>query len=148
MGNLHVFIWLGMGIILAIIELSTLGLTSIWFSIGALITMFFALNKASIVVQILVFLIVSLVLLIFTKPIAKKHLKIGSQKTNIQELIGKHGVIIKDVSEDEFGQAKVDGKIWTVKSYSGDSIKVEEKIIVQDIEGVKLLVTKYTERED
>lgn len=142
MDNIFVLIWLGISIAFAIGELMTFGLTSIWYALGALAAMFAALINLPPIVQLVVFLAVTIILLYFTKPIAIKHLKIGSQKTNIQELYGKEGIVIKEITEHSYGQVKVDGKIWTAKSLSKDTIKKDQLITVNDIEGVKLIVSK------
>ncbi|MCT4632332.1 MAG: NfeD family protein [Firmicutes bacterium] len=142
MDNTFVLIWLGIAIAFGIGELMTFGLTSIWYAIGALAAMFAALIHLPAIVQVVVFLVVTIILLYFTKPIALKYLKIGSVKTNIQELYGKEGIVTKEISEHSYGQVKVDGKIWTAKSLSNETIEKDTLITVNDIEGVKLIVSK------
>lgn len=132
--------WLLIAIIFGIIELGTLGLTTIWFALGAIVTMFFAMIGIGIVWQILIFLIVSGILLYFTRPIADKYLKIGKVRTNVDSVIGTIGLVTKQIEEFNTGQVKVQGQIWTAKSYDGSVIEEGTEIKVIKVEGVKLLV--------
>lgn len=131
-----------MAVILIIIEGVTLGLTTIWFAIGALIAMISAMLHLPFIGQIFVFLISSLVLLYFTRSVAKEYLKIGKTKTNVDSLIGELGIVIKDILPFNTGQVKVKGQIWTAKALGDDEIMENERIEVVDVEGVKLIVRK------
>jgi len=131
-----------MAVILIIIEGVTLGLTTIWFAIGALIAMISAMLHLPFIGQIFVFLISSSVLLYFTRSVAKEYLKIGKTKTNVDSLIGELGIVIKDILPFNTGQVKVKGQIWTAKALGDDEIMENEKIEVVDVEGVKLIVRK------
>ena len=71
----EIFLWLGLMVVFLIIELATVGLTSIWFSGGALAALLVSLAGAGMVIQIAVFVVVSAVLVIFTRPFAAKYVK-------------------------------------------------------------------------
>jgi membrane protein implicated in regulation of membrane protease activity len=136
------FVWLGVAVILFMIEAATMSLTTIWFALGALISMVLAFLNLPLAWQILLFLIVSSILLIFTRPVAVDKLKIGKIKTNVESLVGQPGWVIKDISPEEKGQAKVAGQIWTAAAADGGSIAEDEKVIIEKIEGVTLYVRR------
>ncbi|WP_113672448.1 NfeD family protein [Vallitalea guaymasensis] len=136
-------IWLGVLIICIILEAATLGLTTIWFAFGALASLLVSLFGAGIIIQVVVFIIVSLCLLYFTRPIALKVLKIGHAKTNYESIIGKVGIVIEDIDNlSAKGQVKVDGQIWSSRSLHGSSIEKGMKVKVAEVKGVKLIVEK------
>ena len=89
--------WLGILIVLVIIELATLGLTTIWFAGGALIAFIASLLGASIAVQVVLFLAVSVVLLFFTRPLAMKYVNKNRIKTNVDSLIGQKAIVLTDI---------------------------------------------------
>jgi membrane protein implicated in regulation of membrane protease activity len=136
-------IWLVVLIICLVIEAATLGLTSIWFAFGALVSLLFSLSGVSIFVQVLIFLIVSVCLLYFTRPIAVKVLKIGHVKTNYESIIGKKGIVTEDIDNlASRGQVKVEGQVWSCRTLSGEHITKGQKVIVNEVKGVKLIVEK------
>ncbi len=135
-------LWIGLAIVLAIIEAATLGLTTIWFAAGALVSLIFAWLGFSLVTQIVVFFISGIAFLAITRPLVIKYFKVGSVKTNVDSLIGKSGVVIEAISEHEYGQVKIHGQIWTAKTNDHSLIEKDENIVVSGIEGVKLVVTK------
>jgi membrane protein implicated in regulation of membrane protease activity len=134
-------IWLGVLIICVILEAATLGLTTIWFAFGALASLLISLFGVGIFIQIVVFIVVSLCLLYFTRPIAVKVLKIGRVKTNYESIIGKVGIVIDEINNlAAKGQVKVDGQIWSCRSINGDTIEKSKKVKVLEVKGVKLIV--------
>lgn len=136
-------IWLGVLIICIVLEAATLGLTTIWFAFGALASLLVSLFGAGIIIQVLIFIIVSICLLYFTRPIALKVLKIGHAKTNYESIIGKVGIVIEDIDNlSAKGQVKVDGQIWSCRSFHGSSIEKGMKVKVNEVKGVKLIVEK------
>ena len=136
------WIWLGLTIIFAIIEAITLGLTTIWFALGALITIFLSFLPIPFEIQILIFLTISAVLLFFTRPLAIKKFKMGREKTNVDSLIGKNALVIKKITEFDIGEVKLNGQIWSARLEEGSSVPIDEgaKCEVVCIEGVQLIV--------
>ena len=134
------FVWLGIAVILFIIEAATINLATIWFALGALISMVLAFLNLPIVWQILLFLIVSSILLIFTRPVAVKKLKIGSVKTNAESLIGESGIVIENITKDDRGQVKVKGQVWSALSVDSQPIEKDIRVVIDRIEGVTLFV--------
>jgi len=132
--------WLLLVIIFIVIEAFTFALTSIWFAIGSLFALVVALIGIDFPIQIISFFVVSIVLLIFTRPIAKNYLHIGSEKTNIDSIIGKKAIVIKEIQSYKTGQVRIDGQIWTAKSIDSDFISEGVEVEVVLIEGVKVVV--------
>lgn len=133
-------VWFAVFLFAAIIEASTMDLSSVWFSVGALIALIAGALGASPVVQIVLFIIISTALLIGLRPVFKKYLKRNDSKTNVDRLIGKTAVCLKAILNGERGEVKIDGKIWT--AIANENIQVNEKVTVLAIEGVKLVVQK------
>ena len=135
-------------IIFALIEVFTLGLTTVWFAIAALIMVFLSFIKIPLPVQVLIFLAISAVLLIFTRPVAIKKFKVGREKTNVDSLVGKHVLVTKKITEFEKGEVKVNGLIWAARSDSNTEIVEGTKCEVLRIEGVQLIVRPLSEEEN
>jgi membrane protein implicated in regulation of membrane protease activity len=136
------WVWLGLVVLLTVIEALTMGLTTIWFACGALVMVFVSLTRIPFVAQATVFLAVSGALLAFTRPLAVKKLKAGSVKTNIDSLIGKEALVIKQITRFEKGEIKLNGQIWSARSEDGSDIAQNEKCRVMRIEGVQAIVRK------
>ena len=135
------FIWIGFAVIMVVCEAFTSQLVSIWFVLGAVSAAVTTIFTPSIAIQSAVFLIVSLVALIVTKPLVKKlKEKRGVTSTNADRLVGRTGVVISDIADTHtVGQVKVEGEIWSAKSEKAPLNK-DIKIKVLAIEGVKLIV--------
>ena len=139
-----IFLWLGIIILTIVLEATSYDLISIWFSAGALVSMILAIIDATTkleinwVAQVLVFVIVSLILILSLRPVTKKYLKRIDVKTNIDTIVGKHGIVVDAIESGERGTVKVDGVIWT--AISNDDVLSDEKVEVLAIEGNKLIV--------
>ena len=135
-------IWLALTAVLLIIEIATLGLTTIWFAAGALFAFFAALLGRNQGIQIGVFVVVSVVLLFFTRPLAVKYLNTKTIKTNTEALVGKTARVIVDINNlKSQGQVVINGLEWTARS-SDDTVvfKIGDAVTIVGIEGVKLIV--------
>jgi membrane protein implicated in regulation of membrane protease activity len=135
-------LWIAVLVAAIVIETMTMGLTSIWFSGGALAAMIVELLNGSTSIQVIVFLVISLILLFYTRPIAVKHFNQKREKTNLDSVIGKTAVVTIPIHNlKETGQVMLDGKEWTARS--NDSSKQFDKdalVKVIAIRGVKLIV--------
>ena len=138
-------IWIGLFIILLIIEVVTVGLTTIWFAIGALAAAGANTLGANLTIQIIVFLAVSIMLMIFTRPWAAKHLNKNRLKTNYESKIGEVIKITERVDNlRQTGRSIVDGQEWTVRSQDNNVILEKDELAkVISVSGVKLIVEKY-----
>lgn len=134
-------IWILIAVIFAVIEGFTMGLTTIWFTIGGVAACIIALLGGPLLLQIAVFLIVSIILLYFTRPLAEKKLKIGHEKNNIDLMIGKTGMVTEDIMPYNTGQVKLNGMVWTAVTRGNNKIVLKgQEVKVVKIEGVKLIV--------
>ena len=133
------FMWLIIAVILFAIEAVTVNLTTIWFGFGALVAMVTAALGGATNIQIILFIAVTLVLLIFTRPFAVKYIKKTS--TNVDTLIGKQAIVTEKIDNlAGTGQVKIDGNLWTARSESGFIIAEREVVEIVKISGVKLIV--------
>lgn len=140
------YYWLILMAALIVIEIISLGLTTIWFALGALVAYFVALAGANIIVQVVVFLIVSIIALVFTRPLAMKYFN-GSkrEKTNAEGLIGRRAKVIEQIDNDrETGRVIVNGQEWMARTEDEDIINIDEIVEILRISGVKLIVKKQT----
>jgi len=140
----NVILWIVIMVVLLAIEAATMNLTTIWLAVGALISIFFTLAGAGGVMQFAVFVVVSAVMVIFTRPLVKKYIEGKYQKTNSDGLVGKTARIIETVdNRHETGTAFLDGKEWMVRSEDDDQVLASgELAVVRSISGVKLIVSK------
>ncbi len=134
------WMWLVLLVVFMIVETATVSLTTIWFAVGALVAFLLGLLGVSVGWQAAVFLVVSVLLVLFTRPIAIRYLKIGRTRTNVDSIIGQQGVVIKAMSEHQTGQVKVNGQVWTALPADGQPIGENMEVLVQSVEGVKLMV--------
>ncbi len=139
-GTILVIVWFVIIILAAIIEMNTMDLTSIWFSVGALFAFILAIASAPLWLQLVVFVGVSVLLLLLVRPITKRYLKTNVISTNTDRLVGKVAVCTKPIYAGERGEVKIDGKYWMAISNGDQDIEVDEKVEVLAIEGVKLVV--------
>ncbi|MDO4556025.1 MAG: NfeD family protein [Lachnospiraceae bacterium] len=138
---MEAYYWFGIAAALAVIELATLGLTTIWFAAGALLAGFLNLAGFGLGVQLGVFVLISLVLLVVTRPLASKYVNAKTQKTNADSLIGEICLITKAIDNLKGeGQAVVKGQEWTARSKDGTPIAEGKKVRITEIQGVKLIV--------
>lgn len=135
-------IWIIIAIVSGVIEALTLGITTIWFVFGAIVAWVLAEFNMPFIVQILAFIVVSGVLLYFTKPLVKRYLKVGRQRTNADALIGEFAIVTEGIDTlKAIGQVEIRGQVWSAKS-TGELINRGEKVEIIDIQGVKLLVKR------
>lgn len=140
--NEMLIFWLVLLILCIVIEVLTLGLTTIWFAGGALIAIFASLLYAPIFVQIILFFAVSLAMLFFTRPIAVKYFNKDRVKTNVESMVGRQAIVTGEIDNVKAtGQVTVNGQEWTARSWD-DRVKIPEGAIVtvRAINGVKLIV--------
>ena len=139
--------WLALLIVLLVIEIITVGLTSIWAAGGALVALLLNIAGVSLLWQVIAFFVVTFVLLVFTRPFAVRFINSRREKTNYEGIIGKTIRIVERVDNlSHTGMAVVNGQEWTVRS-EDDAVILEPGTIakVTGISGVKLIVKKYEE---
>ena len=138
----EVIFWLVLLIICIGIEVATMGLTTIWFAGGALVAIFAAVVGAPIWLQAIIFIVVSLVLLFFTRPIAVKYFNKDRVKTNVESMVGRQAIVISEIDNLQgIGQVTVGGQEWSARSAEEQvKIAVGAVVMIVAINGVKLIV--------
>lgn len=140
-------VWLIVLVACLVIEIATLGLSSIWFAIGALAATIAALLNFPLWAQNTLFIAVSLVFLFFTRPIAVKYFNKDRVKTNAESLIGKQAIVISEIDNLQgIGQITISGQEWSARS-TEDTAKfpVGSVVEITAIQGVKLIVKERKE---
>ena len=141
-------IWLIVLVVCLVVEISTLGLTSIWFAGGALLAMLIAMIGGPLWLQVLIFLVTSVVLLIFTRPIARKYFNKNREKTNVNSKIGKQAIVTVTIDNLKGeGQIVTEGMEWTARSLDSSVIEEGSVVTIEIIEGVKAIVSIRKEGE-
>lgn len=134
-------LWLIVIVATLVIEAMTAGLTTIWFSAGALAALTASYLGISFPLQIIIFIVISITALIFTRPLVKNKIHKNKVKTNADMVIGKQAIVVETICPIEGkGQVKVDGKIWSAKSENSENILKDELVTIEKIEGVHLIV--------
>ena len=137
-----IYMWLALLLICIVVEFATMGLTTVWFAGGALVSVIAAALGAKTWLQVVLFVVVSLVLLFFTRPIAVKYFNKERFKSNVEGLIGKQAIVVGEISNLEgVGQVTVGGQEWSARSVEEDvRIPIGTVVIVKEVNGVKLIV--------
>lgn len=137
----NVYLWLAVTVVFGAIEALTVGIVSIWFALGSLAALIAAALHAETWLQVTVFLAVSVIALILTRPLIKKKILLNTTPTNADMLIGAAGVVEDSIDNlSGAGSVKIQGKVWSARSISGDTIASGSIVTVVKIEGVKLIV--------
>ena len=135
--------WLAAFVVFIGIEIGTMALTTIWFAGGALAAFLVTFTGAGIELQLVVFFIVSLALLIFTRPFALKFINKDAVKTNAESLVGRTARVTSRIDNDlATGTAVVNGQEWTARSADGTPIAEGTMVEIKEIKGVKLMVAE------
>lgn len=135
-------VWLAVLVLLVVIELLTMGLTTIWFAGGALAATLASLLGLPLTIQIILFLVVSGLLLFFTRPIAVKYFNKDRVRTNAESLVGRQAIVISEIDNLQgIGQVNVGGMEWSARSRDENiTLPVGAVVVVLAIDGVKLIV--------
>lgn len=142
-GNIMAIIWGVLLLLFIVIEAITVQMVSIWFGLGALAAIVAVFCGGNSTVQIISFLAVSTIALIATRPLVKKFLNSKTQSTNADRNIGQIAVVTDDIDNvNGKGQVIINGLEWTARTDDNSVAKVGENVLVEKIEGVKLIVRR------
>ena len=137
----YMWFWLVSFVVLLVCELMTSSLISVWFCGGAIAALLTEAAGFDFIAQLAVFVVVSFILLVLTRPFAKKVLKKEPLKTNVSTLIGKTAVVTKRINNSTSeGEISVNGQIWSAKTIDNKTIEPSENVIIEEIQGVKAVV--------
>ncbi len=135
--------WLVVVALMLVIEIITMGLTTIWFALGAVAATIAASLGATLWVQIVLFCIVSVVVMLLVRPFALKVMNRDRTKTNVEEVIGKKAEVIEAIDNLKGkGKVRFRGVEWTARSEAGDMMDVGTIVTIQRVAGVTLYVTR------
>ena len=135
--------WLIVALIFGIIEIATVNFYTIWLAIAAVITAILSVFGLGIPGQILAFSLISLLLVLLSEAIVRKVIFGGRQeiKTNIDALKGQEGIVTFKIDNRKGeGIVKIRGTDWSARSDDDESIPEGTIVIIQRIEGVKVIV--------
>ena len=122
-------------------EILTVGFLLFWFGIACLLAMVVSFFTSNIIIQMVVFLVSSVILILSTKPFVKKFINKKTILTNANSLIGKKAIVIKEIHNLQgTGQIKIGGEIWSAQNESDTTISENQEVEIIKIEGVKLIV--------
>lgn len=140
-------IWLILCGTFLLIEIFNISFLLIWPGIGSFFAFIASVLGAPVEIQIAVFAISTTIMIIFMKPLTKKLFKNkDNTKMNNDAMIGKKGVVIKEINSiEDVGQVKVAGELWSAITLNDEKIKINEIVKVTKVDGVKLVVTKINE---
>ena len=142
------YIWIAAIVLLAILEGATAQLVSIWFVIGGIAALVTSIFTDVIWIQLTVFVAVSILSLLITRPLVKKAMSFQKEDTNAGRIVGQKGIVTEAVENDQGkGQVNVSGSIWTARSMDQTVIPKGASVLVDAIEGVKLIVHPIEEKE-
>jgi len=137
------YIWLGVAILAAVIEAAVPALVSIWFVPGGLAALIVSLLGGPVWLQILLFLAVSCLALVITRPLAKKIQGAEKENTNADMALGRTALVTEDINNIlGAGRVNVLGNSWAARSADDSVIPKGETVTVERIEGVKLIVSR------
>lgn len=140
-------IWFILLVVFVILEAATIALVSVWFCIGSVVAWLISLAGASLSAQIIIFLVVSLICLIFLRPLVSKYVKKDEEsKTNIDALIGQKAIVTEKIDNLRgSGELKINGQLWSAKNLKDEIIEKGNIVIIRKVQGAKLFVERVEE---
>ena len=139
--------WLVIVAVMLVVEIFTMGLTPIWFSLGAVFAAIAAGFGLSLWIQIALFAVMSVIIMISIRPFAMKVMDNNKIKTNIDEMIGEQVEVIEDIdNQKEQGRVRLRGVEWMARSVDGEKIPAGKVVTVEAVTGVKLMVKTQEEK--
>ena len=133
--------WLAVMVLCIVIEAVTFSLTTVWAAVSALFMIFFCKTEVPLRWQFLIFFLITIVLMVFTRPFAVKKLKLGRVTTNVNTLDGQEVLVVKKIAKFEKGEVKAsNGVVWNAMAESENEIAKGTVCIVVRVEGNTLVV--------
>lgn len=133
--------WLIVLAVLLVIELVTVGLVTVWFAVGALVAFLISLAADNLILQLAAFLVVSILMLIFTRPVLARLINGRRAKTNVDSVIGTVCIVTEEIDNlKETGTVRFNGLEWTARSSENTVIAAGAKVKVSSVSGVKVFV--------
>lgn len=141
--------WLVMVAVMLVIEIITLGLTTVWFSIGAAVAAVVAYLGGPLWLQIVLFAVVSVIIMLLMRPFAMKVMDKNRTKTNIDEMIGTSATVIESIdNKKEQGKVRYRGVEWMARNVEDGIISEGENVTIDAVSGVKLMVRAESAKKE
>lgn len=137
-------LWLILIFLLIVVEVSTVNLVTVWFIASAIVSLVLSFFVDNFMIQFGIFVILGVILLITTRPVLSKMINQRSENTNLDRVIGMTAVVTEPIKKNSVGEVKVDGKRWS--AIANRNFGIGEEVIVDEIDGVKLIVRKKDEK--
>ena len=144
--SIFVWLWLAVVIITLVIEFMTAEIVSIWFFVGSVVSLILAICKVDPAIQIIVFVLVSLLFMACVRPFIRKYIKRNEIKTNVDSFVGRIALVTEDIVDGNRGVVKLDGQEWS--AIANEDILKGTKVVVLSIEGNKLIVKENKNKDD
>lgn len=146
--DILLIMWIALAVVFAIIEAATAQIVTIWFAIGSVGSIIANVLGANSTGQLIVFVALSVLTLIIARPYLKKFTKTQVQPTNVDMCIGQQAVITEDIDNIlGTGRVVIRDITWTARSANGEKIPKDSLVIIESIEGVKLIVRKINQND-
>lgn len=146
--TIMLIVWIVFIVVTAIIELETQDLITIWFTLGAVVALIACILKAEVILQFILFLVVSAVAIICTRPFAKRMQSKEIIKTNSDRIIGMTATVTKEISPENVGEIKIEGRYWRAIPLENEEYSIGDKVLIQAISGTKVIVTDTKPNEE
>lgn len=140
---MEIWLWLIVIVFLSVLEAGTTSLVSIWFIASGIVSLVLSILNVDFTICFSVFVLLGVILMVTTRKSLTKLLKVNNEKTNLDRIIGKKGIVTEDINKDEIGEVKVDGKLWS--AYGEEILLKGTKVKILKIDSVKLKVEKWEE---
>lgn len=135
--------WLIVVVVMLICEIFSMGLTTIWFSIGAVVSAITSVFGAPLWLQIMLFCVVSVVVMLLVRPFAMKVIDKNRTKTNVDALVGQQVTVLETIdNQKEIGRVMLNQVEWMARSTENVVIEAGERVKIDSVSGVKLMVSK------
>ena len=137
--------WLILCGLFLVAEIFTVGFLLFFPGMGAFFAFLAGLLGANFTVQCIIFFVSSALMILFIRPLVTKLFKTKDVAMNSNAIIGKNGIVLKEIKgTDQVGQVKVAGEVWSAIASDDSKLEKDSKITVLAIDGVKLIVEKYS----
>jgi membrane protein implicated in regulation of membrane protease activity len=145
-GSIAAVLWIVLAAALFVIESVTTQFVGIWFAAGAVIAVIPALLGAPFWLQLLVFLLTSILFLFWIRPIVKTRISVKKQPTNADMVVGKTGLVLEEIDNVRgTGRVSAMGLTWTARTEEEQRVPADTQVLVSRIEGAKLIVSPLRE---
>ena len=146
--NWEAIAWLGLMVAFMVVEGITVALVSVWFAVGALVSLLVSAFGGPLWLQIVLFLVVSGLCLGLVRPLARKYFNRDRTRTNVESVAGTSGIVTEEIDNIQAtGHVKLGAVVWSARSTSGQAIPEGTMVRADRVEGVKVFVTPVSEKE-